>query len=268
MTAHSPPSQLSLYRAFFAVSRDDALAYPVSFVFQQLSLLALVIPFFFISEYLVGTNDYFEFVIVGLTVSNLLNAGLVDVGESIQALINRGTFEFILTQPIRWHQVPFAVLWWPLLVRAGVSCVLLTSALLLGVDLHITQPLLLAGILLFSIVASLAVGVMGLAVRIQTKRSDPFTTAYWFGLWLFSGIYFPVTSLPDFLQPVAWLFPHAFAIDAIRALTVPSAETALASPSTSLAILVMYSVVGGPIALYLFNRSFAVGRRSGGLTAY
>ena len=261
-------SHQAVYRAFFAVARDDALAYPVSFFIQQLSGLTLVIPFFFISQFLAAGDNYFEFVVVALMINHLLNAGLVDMGEIVQTLISRGTFEFALTQPIRWLHAPFALVLWPLLVRLGLACALIVMALVLGANLYPTDLHLLVPILVMSMTAVLGIGLLGLAARIQTKRSDPATMAYMFGLWIFSGVYFPVTSLPGLLQPISWLFPHAFAIDAIRSLTVESATPALHPPSTSLLILSVYSAVLLPISLFALHRSFEVGRRTGGLTAY
>ncbi len=47
-----------------------------------------------------------------------------------------------------------------------------------------------------------------------------------FPLFLFSGTFFPVSRLPDWLEPVAWFSPLWHAVELCRAATTGSAPSA------------------------------------------
>ena len=57
---------------------------------------------------------------------------------------------------------------------------------------------------------------------LATQRTpDRFATLFRFGvtpLFLFSGTFFPIESLPSFLQPIAWLSPLWHGVDLCRQL--------------------------------------------------
>jgi lipooligosaccharide transport system permease protein len=73
-------------------------------------------------------------------------------------------------------------------------------------------------------------------------------------LFLFSGAFFPVTSLPAFLQPIAWVTPlyHGVALSRSIALGTVAADPGLAV--VHLGVLVAYAGVGLVACLLAFQR--------------
>jgi lipooligosaccharide transport system permease protein len=81
-----------------------------------------------------------------------------------------------------------------------------------------------------------------------TQRTmEKFNAVFRFGitpLFLFSGTFFPVESLPLFLQPVAWLTPLYHGVALSRGLSLGTAGEESALMVVHLLVLVGFIVVG------------------------
>jgi lipooligosaccharide transport system permease protein len=69
-------------------------------------------------------------------------------------------------------------------------------------------------------------------------------------LFLFSGIFFPVSQLPAFMRPIAWLTPLWHGVEANRTLALGSPDFASVAGNTAYLLVVI--AVGG----WLARRSF------------
>jgi lipooligosaccharide transport system permease protein len=71
-------------------------------------------------------------------------------------------------------------------------------------------------------------------------------------MFLFSGTFFPVSQLPDWLEPVAWAVPLWHGVDLCRALALgtPGVGSAL----VHVGYLVLWAVVGFVVARSTFER--------------
>ena len=73
-------------------------------------------------------------------------------------------------------------------------------------------------------------------------------------LFLFSGTFFPIERLPDFLQPIAWILPLWHGVDLGRALALGTVGEQPALMAAHLVILLTMAI-GGAIATYvMFKR--------------
>ena len=83
----------------------------------------------------------------------------------------------------------------------------------------------------------------------------------WFGIFLFaplSGIYYPIATLPGWLQPVAWALPSAHVFEGMRAVLFEDTfRLDLLAGAVSLNVL--YLAVSTGVFLYMFR----VARRRG-----
>jgi lipooligosaccharide transport system permease protein len=81
-----------------------------------------------------------------------------------------------------------------------------------------------------------------------TQRTpDRFAAIFRFGitpLFLFSGTFYPIESLPSFLQPVAWLSPLWHGVDACRMLMLDTVGRNPALFVVHIAVLVAVTVAG------------------------
>jgi lipooligosaccharide transport system permease protein len=97
-----------------------------------------------------------------------------------------------------------------------------------------------------------------IAAFMSTQRDTSAFNSIWrFGitpLFLFSGTFFPISQLPDVVQPVAWILPLWHGVDLARALAL---GTVLDNPLlhlAHLAILVAGAVAGVTATFVMFRR--------------
>jgi lipooligosaccharide transport system permease protein len=89
-----------------------------------------------------------------------------------------------------------------------------------------------------------------------TRENDSgFAMLFRFGIvpmFLFSGTFFPVSQLPDWLEPVAWAVPLWHGVDLCRALALGTPE--LGSALVHLGYLLLWAAVGFVVARKTFER--------------
>ena len=80
---------------------------------------------------------------------------------------------------------------------------------------------------------------------------------------LLGGMLFPVTVLPEWLQPLSDLVPLLYAFDGAR-----DALFAGSGWESDAAVLALWALVLWPMALFAFDRAGAYARRAGSLSEY
>jgi lipooligosaccharide transport system permease protein len=88
------------------------------------------------------------------------------------------------------------------------------------------------------------------------RAADSFNILFRFGitpLFLFSGVFFPVTRLPESLQWVAWFTPLFHGVELVRALTLD----AVTSPVWVLHVAYLSGLTAGGtlVAVWTFSRA-------------
>jgi lipooligosaccharide transport system permease protein len=73
-------------------------------------------------------------------------------------------------------------------------------------------------------------------------------------LFLFSGTFFPIETLPPLVQPVAWLLPLWHGVDLCRALSLGTVMDDPVKQAAHLVILVTMSVIGLVAMFAMFRR--------------
>ena len=210
---------------------------------------------------------------------------LVDDGTGSAALGGVGYLEFIApgllaatamqtasfesTYPvmgaIKWHRTYHAQLATPL----RVVDVLAGHLVFVAMRLAVTATVFLLVMALFGAIASpwavlaLPAAVLtGLAYTpaifafAATRENDSgFAMLFRFGImpmFLFSGTFFPVEQLPDWLEPVAWTVPLWHGVDLARDLSLGQASWG--SAAVHVAYLAAWTVAGFAVAARAFER--------------
>jgi lipooligosaccharide transport system permease protein len=97
-----------------------------------------------------------------------------------------------------------------------------------------------------------------IAAFMSTQRDTTAFNSIWrFGitpLFLFSGTFFPISQLPDLIQPLAWLLPLWHGVDLARALALGTVLDNPALHLAHLAILATGAVVGVSATFVMFRR--------------
>jgi len=175
-----------------------------------------------------GVNgvDYLVFVTPGLMAASAM---MQAAGESLWPVLGgvkwMRTYHAAVATPIGAGAL-FAghVLWTCLRVLLSASVFLVVATILGGVPSWWGVLAIPAAVLGASVFAA------ALNAYAVTQESDlPFAVIMRIGLFplfLFSGTFFPVSRLPDWLEPVAWFSPLWHAVELCRAATTGSAPSA------------------------------------------
>jgi lipooligosaccharide transport system permease protein len=89
------------------------------------------------------------------------------------------------------------------------------------------------------------------------KTPNKFAAIFRFGitpLFLFSGTFFPVNSLPEFLQPVAWLTPLYHGVALTRGLSLGTISAEPVAALVHVAVLLGFVVAGSFAMIRLIER--------------
>ena len=160
------------------------------------------------------------------------------------------TWEALLNTPLALDDIVLAEMLWAATKSLISGMAILAVLFGLGIGLHPTT--LLVPPLLFII--GMMFASIALIVNALAKAYDFFT--YYFTLVLtpmifLSGVYYPSTQLPDWLQTLAALLPLSAAVDLVRPLLLGQMPE---SPALKLAALLAYGATGFYLALVLTRR--------------
>jgi lipooligosaccharide transport system permease protein len=198
-----------------------------------------------------GTS-YLAWLAPGLLAASAMQNGAGDGSFPVVAGIRwMKTYRAALHTPVRPRDLMLGNLGWATLraVVAGTSFVVVAAvfgAMPLGRGLAALGPALLLGIGMCA-----ATSAFSAATTTDQALSGLFRFVV-VPLFLFSGAFFPVSQLPEAVQPVVVVIPVWHGVELARALalgTPPAAPWAV-----HLAVLVGFLVVGAALATLVFER--------------
>ena len=259
--------------AFTWLGYTEELSYPLNFALKQAQPIFTVIVYYFLSLLVDSgptvADDYYSFVVVGAVVLRLLDSGLGAFSSTLEATVDQGRLESLLIEPIRWKLIPFGLASWSILTSAITAAFMVVLALPIGLHVSLSGVLPSILILVLGIGASHALGIVAAAVKLLSKRGNPFVTIYGMAVVLLCGLMFPVSSLPGPLQAASYLLPPTYAIQGVRRTILPGGDQ-LSGPSTLTSVLALgaFCMVVYPLSLWLYGRAVDVGRKYGTLAGY
>lgn len=223
-------------------------------------LLLLAMGFGFGSQVrstaLIGGVPYLEYLAPALVVISALQGATFESTYAIMsAFVWQKTYVGMVATPITPAQVLYGQVLWVGAQLFARSAVFVVIAVVLGAA---AGP----GIVLavpFAVLAGLAFSCPLTAYSATLDKPDSFTTIFRFVLMpmtLFTGAYFPVSQLPDWLLPVVWLTPAWHGIELARGAAFGTLGLLPALGHT--AYLVALVVVGVVLAVRFFRRRLAV----------
>ena len=258
-------------RAFAARDFATARSYRLPFILDAFFGVLQLTVYFFISRTLhtAGANlggapTYFAFAAVGLIVAIVVQAACEELAYQIRVQHLAGTFEVIVAQPLTVVELCAGLAAFPFvfaLARASLYLAIASAWMRLDVARTSWGGLLI--VFVVSAVALSALGLLGGALVVVLKRGEALASMAVFGMTLLGGSVFPISSLPGWLEPLARVLPLRFAYDGARAALFRGdgwAQDAL--------VLVGFSVVMVPIAVWLFGWALRTAARQGSLGQY
>ncbi|HEV8696340.1 MAG TPA: ABC transporter permease [Candidatus Limnocylindrales bacterium] len=194
-----------------------------------------------------GSVPYIAFLAPGLLVASCMQAGSFEATFPIMAgLVWSRVFHAMYATPITPRDVALGNIVWFGARLLLVSSVFTIVIVLFGAAI---SPLVVLAIPVATL-TGLAFATPIAAFSATQRTPDRFAAIFRFGitpLFLFSGTFYPVESLPAIVQPLAWITPLYHGVTLARGLSLGTLGTPTLPPALALvhlAVLIGFIVVG------------------------
>jgi lipooligosaccharide transport system permease protein len=194
---------------------------------------------------------YLQFLAPGMLAGSAMQQAIFESTFPVMyGLVWRRIFHAMYATPIGPRAVAVGTLAWIAFRLALVAAIFILVAWILGA---VASPLAILGIPTAVLTGLAFAGPMGAYMATQ-RTPDKFSAIFrWVitPLFLFSGTFFPIESLPGALQPIAWLSPLWHGVELTRGLTL---GTILDDPVRAIVhVIVLVALVGVGAALFIRN---------------
>lgn len=264
-----------LMGSFFRRDYLTQISYRAAFLLSFVGLFFRAFVFFFISRFigdaaadgLAGYNgDYFAFVLIGLALNPYFDLGLTAFARALREAQTTGTLEAMMMTPTPVSYLVIGSAVWSYTFTTFQVFVYLLLGVLLGVDLSAANlPVAIIGLLL-SIIAFASIGILAASIIMVIKRGDPVTAVVANVSALVGGVYYPIETLPNWLQVLAQLVPLTHALRILRLSLLNGATWS--ELSQDFLLLGLFCLLLLPLSLLAFRYAVDRARRDGSLGQY
>ena len=256
---------LAKQMAFVRRDLGIAMTYRVTFVQTIVMLVFGLVSMNFVSQFInQGAppaltsygNDYFGYALVGMSVALFSQDVAALFPGAIRSAQVSGTLEVIVGSRTSLPAFLAGSSVYGLsysLIR--LAAVLVLGGLAFGVQLYVDEVLIAFLVLALTTAAFAGIGIFAAGFVLWFKQREPFTGAFITVSLLFSGVIYPTTVLPGWLEALAQLLPLTHTVEALRATLLQGAG--YSSVVDELAVLSLFALLL-PAGLGAF--SFAVRR--------
>lgn len=205
------------------------------------------------------------YLLLGTLVWHYLSGMFNAVSEVIAWERWEGTIEYTLMAPVRrWvhliGQTLFAIGW------SMVTTLIIGIITTLFFDLDLSAANLLgAGLVLLAGSASLiGIGIIASILPLMyPERGAQMTHIIQASFLLISGVYYPITVLPDWMQFLARLSPVTYVLDGIRAAIMDGVSTG--ELMQYIIPLIIFGIITIPLGVWSFQKAESYAKRTGRL---
>ncbi|MFL5680263.1 MAG: ABC transporter permease [Chloroflexota bacterium] len=167
-----------------------------------------------------GGLTYLQFLAPGLLAATVMQSAAFEATFPIIGGLNwQRTFHAMYATPLSPFDIALGNLAW-MAIRLTMIAAVFTAVIVLFGAAH--SPLVILGIPV-AVLTGMAFAAPISAFSATQRTPNQFNVIFRFGitpLFLFSGTFFPIETLPSFLQPVAWLSPLWHGVDLTRGLVL------------------------------------------------
>jgi ABC-2 type transport system permease protein len=211
-----------------------------------------------------AVNDFILYLMVGTLVWHYLSMMFDIVSEAIQWERWEGTIEYTFMAPVSrvthlLGQSLFAILY------GGLHATVILGMLILvfGVDLSQANFATMGLILLVGSLGFVGLGLMAAVLPlIWPEKGVQMTNIIKATVLLVSGVYYPVSVLPGWLQPVSALSPATYMLEGMRMGLLHGARVGDVLLPTLLPLCIT-ALVAMPLGLVVFGRAEAYAKQVG-----
>jgi lipooligosaccharide transport system permease protein len=202
---------------------------------------------------------YLQFLAPGLLAATVMQAGSFEAAFPILGGLQwNKIFHAMFATPIRPRDIALGNIVWIAMRLTMVATVFSIIVVAFGAA---RSPLIVLAIPV-AVLTGLAFTTPIMAFTATQRKPDRFAAMFRFGitpLFLFSGTFFPVESLPSFLQPIAWLSPLWHGVDVCRALMLGTIDRDPLLAVIHVAVLTAITALGAVAAFRTFENRLVKG---------
>jgi ABC-2 type transport system permease protein len=262
--------------AFVRRELAAAAGYRAAFLTRVLGFGLLVVSLVFFSRFVGAAanphmdafgGNYLGFVAIGFLATEFQQVGISGLARRIRTAQVMGTLEAEVATPAPPWMVLGAAPVYEFGTAALRSTVYLWSAtLFVGLELPRANPVTVAAVVPLVLAAFIGLGLLTAGTTMLMRRLNPVSIIMGSLSFFVSGVVYPVSVLPAWLQGVGQLLPLTHALHALRgAFLVGVGPAAL---SRHLVALAIFAVVLIPVGAATFAYALRRARVDGSLTHY
>jgi len=252
-----------------------AASYRLNMVLSLLSLVATLVPVYFISGALqpimaesIATEggQYFGFLIIGMIVYLFLADAVNALPGVIRGGIASGTLEAMFTTPTSLFTLLAGMLSYGFLWVVVRAMVLLLGGWALGMEIAWSQAAVAVAILGLIILAHLPFGLFGAAMILVARTTGPLPTAVLVVSGLLGGVYYPTRVIPSWIGALSDWLPLTYGLRALRRSLLDGMP--LNALVGDVAMLSLFAIVLMGAGTLSFLAALRYSRRMGTLAQY
>lgn len=201
----------------------------------------------------ISTDDvsFIDFFVPGIVGMSLMNSGIIGLATTFVAYRERGILRRIKVTPFPLWKFTLAR------ITSNLVVAMLTSAILIGMGVLVWgmeptgSPLLIGLTILVGGLAFLAIGFLIAAVSRNVEVAASYANLITFPMLFLSGVFFPLSTLPEWLSAITQFFPLRYLIDALR--DVMNEGDGITAIWSDLAVLTGWFLVAMALAVRFFR---------------
>lgn len=212
-----------------------------------------------------GQLDLVLFLGIGTVVWAYLRAVFANVGEMVAWERWEGTIEYTMMAPISRLAHMLGVSLFSIIYGLARSALLLgVLSLFFSVDLSNANLAGAAIMLLAGSISFLGFGIMAAVLPLLfPERGEEMTFVISSILLLVSGVYYPISVLPDWMQPLATISPATYVLEGMRSALLDGVPTTQLGPSLLPTLLL--GIIAIPVGIAIFGWGERFAKRTGRL---
>ncbi len=220
---------------------------------NQTNSLAIVKPYNLQQEYIVsGTTNYFDFVAPGIIAMTVMMSVMTGLPVAISQEKEIGTMDGMMVAPINRLSIILGKTMGQIARGLLQGVIILVLAVgLFGVTIH-GNIFLVFGLLLLGIFSFVGLGIVITSFTKDQETAQMLMMTLMFPMMFLSGVFFPIQTMPWYMQTISHFLPLTYASQALRKVMVLGAG--IPAISTELIILIVFGTVMTAIAVPVFRR--------------
>lgn len=252
------------------------ISYRFQIILQFGSVIISLFMFYFIGQTFSGSispyiehygGNYFSYVLVGLAVSSFISVGLNALSREVRSAQVEGTLEALLSTPTSIYTVLIGNSIWSFIEALGGAIFLLSFGIIfLKLTIPAVNILSALLVLVITLAAFLAVGMLSAAFIMVFKQGNPINMIFGTSSYFLGGVLFPVEVLPLPFQYMAKFLPITHAIKALRELLL--AKVGFLDIIPLIINLIIFIAILSPVSIIFFRYAVKRAKIDGSLIQY